>query len=146
MAVDSCPRPTGVTARSVAPIVGVISAAGVESGVSGIVFFHTEAHDEVVDFYRERLDAAVWLEQPGCTILAHDEFRLGFCDRDRTDDCGVVTFYYDDRATVDRTYERLADVARGPPEENERYDIYQFFADDPDGRTVEVQTFLHPLP
>lgn len=103
-------------------------------------------HDEVVDFYRERLDAAVWLEQPGCTILAHDEFRLGFCDRDRTDDCGVVTFYYDDRATVDRTYERLADVARGPPEENERYDIYQFFADDPDGRTVEVQTFLHPLP
>ncbi|PSQ39223.1 glyoxalase [Halobacteriales archaeon SW_5_70_135] len=114
--------------------------------MSGIVFFHTERHDEVVAFYRERLGAAVWLEQPGCTVLEHDEFRFGFCDRDRTDDCGVVTFYYDDRAAVDRLYDRLADVARGPPEENETYDIYQFFADDPDGRTVEVQTFLHSLP
>jgi hypothetical protein len=123
-----------------------MSAATVDSGVSGIVFFHTERHDEVVAFYRERLGAAVWLEQPGCTILEHDEFRFGFCDRDRTDDCGVVTFYYDDRTAVDRLYDRLADVARGPPEENETYDIYQFFADDPDGRTVEVQTFLHPLP
>ena len=123
-----------------------MSAAAVDSGVSGIVFFHTERHDEVVAFYRERLGAAVWLEQPGCTILERDEFRFGFCDRDRTDDCGVVTFYYDDRAAVDRLYDRLADVARGPPEENETYDIYQFFADDPDGRTVEVQTFLHPLP
>ena len=121
-------------------------APRVSRHVSGIVFFHTEAHDAVVAFYRERLDAAVWLEQPGCTILAHDEFRFGFCDRDRTDDCGVVTFYYPERADVDDLYERLSDVARGPPEENEEYDIYQFFAEDPDGRTVEVQTFLHPLP
>ncbi len=115
-------------------------------GVSGIVFFYTEAHDAVVEFYRERLDAETWLEQPGCTVLTHDDFRFGFCDRDRTDDCGVVTFYYPERADVDAMHERLSDVARGPPEENETYDIYQFFAEDPDGRTVEVQTFLHPLP
>ncbi len=119
---------------------------GVVPHVSGIVFFDTTAHDAVVEFYRERLDAETWLEQPGCTVLARDGFKFGFCDRDRTDDCGTVTFYYPERADVDRMHERLSDVARGPPEENEQYDIYQFFADDPDGRTVEVQTFLHPLP
>jgi hypothetical protein len=114
--------------------------------VSGIVFFHTERHDEVVAFYRDRLDATLWLDQPGCTILEHDDFRFGFCDRETTDDCGILTFYYDDRAAVDALYDDLEDVARGPPVENAEYDIYQFFAEDPDGRTVEVQTFLHPLP
>lgn len=114
--------------------------------VSGIVFFSTERQDAVVEFYRERIGAEVWLEQPGCTILQHDEFTFGFCDRDTTDDCGIVTFYYDDRAAVDAMHEDLEDVARGEPVENEQYDIYQFFAEDPDGRTVELQTFLHPLP
>lgn len=30
------------------------------------------------------------------------------------------------------------------PALDETYDSYQFFADDPDGRAVEFQTFLHP--
>jgi hypothetical protein len=114
--------------------------------MSGIVFFRTEDEARVVEFYRERVGARTWLEQDGCTILRHGEFRFGFCERETTEDCGILTFYYDDRERVDAVYDRLADVARGPPEENERYDVYQFFADDPDGRTVEFQTFLHPLP
>ena len=32
-----------------------------------------------------------------------------------------------------------------PPKENERYNIYQFFAEDPEGRTLEFQHFLHPI-
>ena len=111
--------------------------------MSGIVFFGTENHDDVVEFYTETMDAAVWLEQTACTILKHGNMLLGFCEREETEDCGVVTFFYGDREDVDETYDRLEDRARGPPVENEEYDIYQFFADDPDGRTVEVQTFLH---
>jgi len=42
-------------------------------------------------------------------------------------------------------YDRLDDRAHGSPEVNEQYDIYQFFADDPEGRTLEFQTFLHPI-
>jgi hypothetical protein len=114
--------------------------------MSGIVFFRTTDEDRVVEFYRDRVGASVWLDQDGCTILRHGEFRFGFCERDRTDDCGIVTFYYDDRAAVDERYEALRDCARDPPTENEQYDIYQFFAEDPDGRAVEFQTFLHPLP
>jgi len=111
--------------------------------MSGIVFFGTENHDAVVEFYTETMGAEVWLEQTACTILKHGNMLLGFCDRDHTEDEGVVTFFYDDREGVDDMYDRLADRARGSPEENEEYDIYQFFADDPDGRTVEVQAFLH---
>ena len=28
---------------------------------------------------------------------------------------------------------------------NEQYQIYQFFAEDPEGRTLEFQAFLHPV-
>jgi hypothetical protein len=114
--------------------------------MSGIVFFATEDENRVVEFYQEYADAEVWVEQDGCTILANGEFKFGFCERERTDDCGILTFYYDDRAAVDAAYERLGDRAGDPPSVNEQYDIYQCFAADPDGRTVEFQTFLHPLP
>jgi hypothetical protein len=112
--------------------------------VSGITFFGSRAHDEVVEFYRERMDADVWLEQPDCTILQYDNMLYGFCDREDADTGGVLTFVVEDRAAVDDLHDTLADVAREQPHENERYEIYQFFADDPEGRTVEVQTFLHP--
>jgi hypothetical protein len=114
--------------------------------VSGLVFLATERHDAVVDFYCDRVGFDRWLDQPGCTILAHDEFRVGFCDRDRTDDCGILTVVYETRDEVDAAHDRLRDVARGPPTDNDEYDIYQFFADDPDDRTLEVQTFRHETP
>jgi predicted lactoylglutathione lyase len=111
--------------------------------MSGIVFFATENHDAVVDFYTSVVEAEVWLEQPDCTILQHDGFRFGFCARDRTDDCGILTFVYDSREAVDAMHDRVGDAAREEPQFNEKYDIYQFFADDPDGRSVEFQVFEH---
>ncbi|QCJ47930.1 VOC family protein [Haloprofundus sp. MHR1] len=113
--------------------------------MSGIVFFRTERHDSVVEFYTETVGAEVWLEQPDCTVLKHGNMLFGFCDRDATDDCGILTFVYDSRAEVDEMHATVGDAAREEPHENERYDIYQFFADDPDGRTVEFQAFLHPV-
>ena len=123
------------------------------SRMSGIVFHGTENRDGVVDFYREELNAETWLEQPDCTILRYDNLLFGFCDRDETEACGTLTFVYPDRDGVDEVRDRLAaasdrrDDASAPravetPRENERYDIYQFFAEDPDGRTVECQAFL----
>jgi hypothetical protein len=114
--------------------------------MSGIVFFGTEDRTPVVDFYVDIVGASVWLEQPDCTILEYNSFRFGFCERETVDDCGILTFYYEDRAGVDEMYDSLGERARGPPETNEKYEVYQFFADDPDGRTAEFQTFLHPLP
>lgn len=110
--------------------------------MGGIVFFATEELDPVVEFYVDRVGAERWLEQPDCTILAYDGFRFAFCERDRTETCGILTFVFDDRAGVDRAYDRLEDRARDPPAVSETYGIYRFFADDPDGRTAEFQTFL----
>lgn len=109
--------------------------------MSGIVFFATENHDAVVTFYRETVGADVWLEQPDCTILDYEGFRFAFCARDHTDDCGILTFVYDSRTAVDEMHGRVGDAALEEPHENEKYDIYQFFAADPDGRTAEFQVF-----
>jgi len=108
--------------------------------MDGIVFFATERHDEVVAFYRD-LGAEVWREQPDCTILKAGDFRFGFCARDRADTEGIVTFVFEDRAGVDAAAESLGDRVEEPPRFNERYAIYQCFATDPEGRTVEFQTF-----
>lgn len=107
----------------------------------GIVFFRTEAHDEVVEFYTDRLGASVAVEQPDCTILDRAGFRLGFCDREGAETAGTITFVVPTREAVEETYERLEDRARGPPAYSDTYEIYQFFAEDPEGRTVEVQSF-----
>lgn len=114
--------------------------------MTAIVFYATENHDAVIDFYRETMGATIEIEQPDCTILRYDNLLFGFCARDETDDCGILTFVYPDRNGVDDAHERLVEstaaTVRDAPHENERYDIYQFFAEDPDGRTIECQAFL----
>lgn len=114
--------------------------------MGGIVFFRTANHDPVVDFYTAVVGAEVWLEQPGCTILDYDGFRFGFCEAEESETCGILTFVFEGREGVDRMHERVGDAADEAPHENETYDIYQFFATDPDGRTAEFQTFRHELP
>jgi hypothetical protein len=114
--------------------------------MTGIVFFGSAAREDVVAFYTERVGAEVWLEQSGCTILEYDTLLFGFCDREEAETEGTVTFVTETRAGVDAFYEECADRARGEPRVNEEYDIYQFFAEDPEGRTVEFQTFLHETP
>jgi hypothetical protein len=117
-------------------------AGGPSRGMDGIVFFGTERHDEVVAFYRG-LGAAVWLEQPDCTILQTGDFRFGFCARETADSEGTITFVFENRTGVDGAYEGISERADGEPRYNERYEIYQCFAEDPEGRTVEFQTFEH---
>lgn len=112
--------------------------------MSGIVFFGSERLEQVVQFYQNSVAADIWLEQPDCTILQFDNMLFGFCERAESETTGTITFVVDDRQRVDAMYEQFGSDARGEPKKNERYDIYQFFADDPEGRTVEVQTFLHP--
>ncbi len=111
--------------------------------MSGIVFFGTESLAEIVEFYTETVEASVWLEQPDCTILQYDNMLFGFCDRPDPDVDGIITFVYETKETVDDVYDDLGERAIDEPHENERYQIYQFFAEDPEGRTIEFQTFLH---
>lgn len=115
--------------------------------MTGLVFYRTANRERTVRFYVERLDADRWLEQPGgCTILALDNLLVGFCDAAETESEGILTLAVADRAAVDDHHDRLSDVAEGPPTASEAFDIYHFFLTDPDGRTVEVQSFDHETP
>lgn len=115
--------------------------------MSGIVFFRNAARERLVEFYRSRLGFDPWVEQDGCTILVHDDLKLGFCDTDGDPDTdGIVTLYYDSREDVDEKRAALADVAVDDPRVNDEYDIYQFLGEDPEGRSLEFQAFLHDLP
>lgn len=114
--------------------------------MAGIVFLGTKRLAEVVRFYCDRVGMTVWLEQADCTILQHDNLLVGFCQRDTADTCGIITFYYPTRGDVDRMYEKFRAEAKTTPRVNEKYRIYNFFASDPEGRTIEFQTFLDPVP
>jgi hypothetical protein len=110
--------------------------------MSGIVFLSTQRLDEVVGFYASRLGMTVWLEQEDCSILRLDNLFLGFCQRDEVETGGTITFWYGSDKEVDEMHTKLADVADGPPQVDDRYRIYHFFLRDPEGRRVEVQRFL----
>jgi nitroreductase len=113
--------------------------------MSGIIFFKTAALDSIVAFYANRIGMEVWLRQPAVTILKHGNLLLGFHRQPDADTAGLVTFFYGNRAGVDAMYAGLRDIAAKPPERNESYDIYHFFARDPEGRMLEFQSFEHPV-
>lgn len=114
--------------------------------MAGIVFLKTENLERILSFYTGPVGMKVWLEQPGISILRHENLLIGFQQHDTSDVAGVFTFFYPGKSEVDAMYQALRDVALEPPHTTERYRIYNFFARDPDGRLIEFQHFLHDLP
>lgn len=106
------------------------------------MFFATEKLSDLVSFYTRRLGMNVWIEQEGCTILNAGDFAIGFCQRDRADTNGIITFLCATENDVEERFSMLSDLADGPPRVNERYRIFHFFLRDPEGRRLEVQKFL----
>lgn len=113
--------------------------------MSGIVFMASQQLPLIKEFYAGRLGMEIWLEQADCVLFKHGNLLIGFCQRDRTDSGGMITLFFPGRGEVDDMHRRLADCATSPPKANETYRIYQFFATDPEGRTVEFQSFDHPV-
>ena len=101
-------------------------------------------------FYETVLLLHLTLDQGGIRIYraANGGF-IGLCQSDgplSADDRLILTFVTD---RVDEWHTRLTAQGvptDGAPRENERYQIYHFFARDPDGYRLEVQRFLHPFP
>lgn len=112
--------------------------------MSGIVFLKTNARKKVKDFYINEVGMELWLEWADCIVLKHGNMLLGFCDRAELDTQGCYTFLYDTKEEVDALHEKFKDIATSEPKENSKYEIYNFFTKDPEGRTVEFQAFLRP--
>ena len=111
--------------------------------MSGIMFLKTRDLEKTISFYTKRLGFQIWLKQRDCTILRNGNLLLGFCQGDEPEKEGIITIFYRDKTKVDEMYEELRDTATTEPKINEKYQIYHFFAKDPEGRTIEIQTFLH---
>jgi len=112
-----------------------------EAPMTGVVFFNSQQLDELTEFYTQRVGAELWMDQTDCRIFRHGQFLFGFCQREESETCGIITFVYPDRAGVDRMYELFRDEALDAPLDNPRYPIYNFFARDPEGRMIEFQMF-----
>lgn len=112
--------------------------------MSGIVFLKTQEREKLKVFYQEQVHCRIWLEQADCIILQHGNFLFGFCQRDNVDNDTMLTFFYETEEEVNRIYNQLKSIASSVPTRNDKYNIYQFFARDPEGRPIEFQTFNHP--
>ncbi len=113
--------------------------------MNGIVFLKTQNLDRLTEFYINQIGCGLWLEQADCRIFKHGNLLLGFCNREQTDTCGIITFFYATREEVDRMFSKFKSIAISEPKENEKYQIYNFFAKDPDGRMIEFQWFMHEV-
>jgi hypothetical protein len=118
---------------------------GKETGMGGIIFFRTQKLPELRAFYGERLGCTVWIDQQDCVIFRYANMLFGFCQRDDVKLDGMITFFFESKEAVDRHYERFKEIAHSLPKDNPRYQIYHFFATDPEGRTIEFQYFNHPI-
>ena len=87
----------------------------------------------------------VWLKQADCIILRFENMLVGFCQRDSGELEGLITFDFQTKDQVNNLYEKFKEIAVEPPSVNEKYQIYNFFAKDPEGRSIEFQAFLHKI-
>ncbi|MFX1481986.1 MAG: VOC family protein [Promethearchaeota archaeon] len=113
--------------------------------MAGIVFFRTSRLGEIVDFYVNDIGMYIWLEQEDCTILSQGNLLLGFCSGNVTETEGTIVFFYPTEEDVDAMHEQIEHIATSEPALNEKYQIYRFLAEDPDGRVIEFQTFMHSI-
>lgn len=116
---------------------------------SAITFCYTDNLARTSQWYEEVLGLTLAIDQGNCRIyrINGDSF-IGFCERKAVSinhDDLILTFVTDD---VDEWYERLKGknaIVVGKPEKNEQYQIYHFFARDPNGYRIEIQQFLSPI-
>ncbi|MCB5229049.1 MAG: nitroreductase [Candidatus Cloacimonetes bacterium] len=113
--------------------------------MSGIIFLRSKQLDVITSFYQKKIGMNVWLEQGGCQILQDGNLLLGFCAGEEAETCGVVTFFLPDRQSVDAAWQKHQDIAMAQPAFNPQYQIYHFYARDPEGRKLEFQSFEHHL-
>ena len=113
--------------------------------MAGILFQTTKNLRKIIDFYTIKIKAKIWINQSDCIILKHDNFLLGFCQREKISTGCLITFFYRTKQEVDTMFQILKDHAVTTPTENTKYNIYQFFAKDPEDRDLEFQAFLHEI-
>lgn len=112
--------------------------------MAGIVFIKTKKIEEITQFYI-KLGATLWIQQPEINILRHGNMIFGFHQQNEASKDVLLTFFYPDKESVVKMYKELKEIALEPPKENKNYNIFNFFARDPEDRLIEFQVFLHAI-
>jgi catechol 2,3-dioxygenase-like lactoylglutathione lyase family enzyme len=108
------------------------------------------AHDLAAtrDFYERELGLELEREEARCLVFRVGGGHLGFCLHDGPLPEREALTLSLVAAEVDALYQRLrglgVEVEQGP-RRNEHYQVYHFFARDPDGYRIEVRRFIEPL-
>ncbi len=111
--------------------------------MAGIVFFGSEELGKLKEFYCDKIEANLWRDQGKCLIFDKNGFKFAFCKNEQAETCGVITFLYETRKKIDEIHNQLKDIAISKPvSRRPEFDIYQFYGEDPEGRTLEFQCFL----
>ena len=114
-----------------------------------VVWVYTHDLDGTAQFYAETLELPLILDQGSCRIFRTSATSfLGVCQvrpGRQVEPAGVViTLVSPD---VDRWYEHLkfrGVSLDGPPTRSAQFNVYCFFARDPNGYRIEFQQFLDP--
>ncbi len=114
-----------------------------------VTFIYTDDLASTTRFYGETLGLDLVLDQGPCHIYrVADTAFLGVCscrEGRAVEPSGVVITLVTDE--VDAWYQRLQAAGvelEGPPEKSETFQVYCFFARDPEGYRIEFQRFLDP--
>lgn len=119
-----------------------------EATISGqISWVYTQDLDSTAFFYAEVLGLAYIRDQGTARIYATgDNARIGVCeafaDRIVEPKGGMISIISDD---VDAWYQRLVDIGLSidqPPHHFEKFGIYKFCVEDPNGYQIEFQQFI----
>lgn len=109
--------------------------------MSGIIFFKTRNLDALKEFYGMQIGCTLWVDRGDSIVFRNGNFLFGFNQDEKAEVSGVLTFFYEKIEEVDHLYEVLKSLAVYAPVMNDQHDIYHFFVKDPEGRTVEIQSF-----
>ncbi len=111
-----------------------------------VAFLPTDDLQATHKFYHDTLGMPLYKDQGKCRIyqVGVDSY-VGFCTHfaGSPPEGMIITLLTDE---VDEVYEQLAareDISvEHPPSDNPDFNIYHFFARDPNGYKVEIQKFL----
>ncbi|HSM25633.1 MAG TPA: VOC family protein [Anaerolineaceae bacterium] len=111
-----------------------------------ITFLPTRDLEKTARFYKDVLELELFLDQGDCLIFKSCENAyIGFCLRAYQFIEGniILTLIVDD---VDKIFQTLTKKIHSDdissPKVNEKYKIYHFFINDPNGYLIEIQKFL----
>jgi catechol 2,3-dioxygenase-like lactoylglutathione lyase family enzyme len=114
---------------------------------STITFLRTRDLDATTDFYTRVLGLRLALDQGTCRIFAiRPGAYIGFCHNENLGEIPevVLTLVVEDVDAACVLLEEQGAAIEIRPRYNPTYNIYQFFARDPNGYLIEVQRFLDP--